>query len=61
MLALRAAFGSLSSLRYGSQNIFPEVELPLIGMIALRLAPEEPVLKRCDDLVFSGKFAFGSG
>ena len=44
-----------------SQNIFPEVELPLVRVMALRLAPEEAVLKRCDDLVLSGEFAFGGG
>ena len=55
MLALRAACGSLSPLRSGSQDILPEIELDLIGMVAFGLGTKEPVLKPGDDLIFPEK------
>jgi hypothetical protein len=42
-------------LRCDSQDILPEIELGLVGMVAFGLGTKEPVLKARDDLVFPEK------
>lgn len=58
--SLRSPFGLPAAvylrLRCDSQDILPEIELVLVGMVAFGLGPEEPVLKPSDDLIFPEKF-----
>jgi hypothetical protein len=64
VLRLRAALsaGGGRRGRLGlSQHVLAEVELVLVGIDALGLAPEEPVLQRRDDLVLALDLAHGGG
>src|SRR5690606_39545096 len=44
-----------------SQDLLPEVELLLVRVVALRLAPEEALLQGGDGLVLAGDLALGGG